>query len=483
MSQHNNPAPGQHHNSPPSPHSPSSPSSHTHDQPEKKPGHGTPGSSSGGSHTGGSSGGHTGTGSGSTGSGSPTPTGGQRPALQPPLTPKAIIIDMLENIQDNGLNPHANNGAGGLWINWIYGTSPLKTNLSGSGATDTTRHDALTDLRLVHGIWLYKTTYPGDSQFDNMLAQYTKIVKAEFGTSNHDERGWLYDVLIDIGRLSGDVYFTSLAASQAANFYKQLSSGPGIIYKTDANHPNGFYRVDEAVEGCCAVVQEGARTQHQAMIDAGKKGLQYLFSAAFVPAYGEFFFQVKDVLSAGAVNPSPTIDDTPYTNPKSGKTDVIQGGRIVLGGVAQEAISLLHCYGATKDPDYLSWAQQILDPVTVGNNKLGLWDSTNLGYYAEAVYGGTNAQDATKPAVQVGKKEAGRQMQMLQAFRIALQYVSSSDYQDTETELLKCLLEKAYVPGEHGVVYEMSPTWQLINNENWVTTEAMGIVMEGLMGL
>ncbi|HEY7418355.1 MAG TPA: hypothetical protein VH593_24450, partial [Ktedonobacteraceae bacterium] len=47
----------------------------------------------------------------------------------------AMERDVLNNIMQNGFdgNPGINNGLGGLWVNWIYGTNPLQTNLNGSG--------------------------------------------------------------------------------------------------------------------------------------------------------------------------------------------------------------------------------------------------------------------------------------------------------------------------------------------------------------
>lgn len=38
--------------------------------------------------------------------------------------PDAIVLDMLRNIHANGINQ----AAGGLWINWRYGSKPLQTN-------------------------------------------------------------------------------------------------------------------------------------------------------------------------------------------------------------------------------------------------------------------------------------------------------------------------------------------------------------------
>src|SRR5690348_16466511 len=101
------------------------------------------------------------------------------PAATNPLIAQSVIVDMLNNIKENGYNADSsiNSGKGGLWINWRYGTTPLVTNLNGSGVPDSQgdgslRHDPLTDLRYVHALWLYKKLHLGDTQFDGELARY-----------------------------------------------------------------------------------------------------------------------------------------------------------------------------------------------------------------------------------------------------------------------------------------------------------------------
>src|SRR5689334_15434557 len=48
---------------------------------------------------------------------------------------ESIILAMLNNVKTNGWdnNSAINNGLGGLWVNWRYGTSPLQVNLNGTG--------------------------------------------------------------------------------------------------------------------------------------------------------------------------------------------------------------------------------------------------------------------------------------------------------------------------------------------------------------
>ncbi len=143
---------------------------------------------------------------------------------QPSRTADEVIVAMLRNIQANGFNPNKaiNNGLGGLWVNWRTGSRPLTTNWNGGGRpdgpeVDPPRHDVLTDLRYLHALLLYKHQHPNDAQFDADIARMTPIVKMEFGRS-HNERGWLYDELTEMGNISGDAWYHQAARGLAA-FY------------------------------------------------------------------------------------------------------------------------------------------------------------------------------------------------------------------------------------------------------------------------
>src|SRR3954454_18588355 len=150
------------------------------------------------------------------------------PAATNPLIARRVIVDMLNNIKENGYNADSsiNAGKGGLWINWRYGTTPLVTNLNGSGVPDSQgdgslRHDPLTDLRYVHALWLYKKLHSGDTQFDSELVRYSAIVKYEFASPDN-ERGWLYDMFIDLYRPSKDTFYRAAARELAQYYFKKL---------------------------------------------------------------------------------------------------------------------------------------------------------------------------------------------------------------------------------------------------------------------
>src|SRR6266852_2882094 len=129
----------------------------------------------------------------------PTPT-----ATIPPIDVESIVVDVLQNMQANGFDDQANDGQGGLWLNWRYGTDPLETNFDAAGNANGSQvppqQDRLADLRYVQNLWLYKRQHPDETQFDSELMKYTAIVKAEF--SDHpDERGAFFDTLVNLSHL------------------------------------------------------------------------------------------------------------------------------------------------------------------------------------------------------------------------------------------------------------------------------------------
>jgi hypothetical protein len=407
----------------------------------------------------------------------------------------AVIVAMLQNIKANGFdhNSGINGGMGGLWINWRYGTSPLQVNFQSSGQIDgssvnSPRHDPLTDLRYLHNLWLYKTQHPGDKQFDGEIARYSAIVKHEYAPDSqglvHDDHGWVYDELIAIADLSRDAAYQQAAFGMAAYYATTLyDARVGTIYKTESDHPNGHYRVDLALEAGCALIQAGTLDNHPDWVADGRKTVAFVYSHAYVPAYHVLLFQMDNVLNAsGSVNADEAIDRVPYQHTK------IEGGSVKMGEVAQEALSLLHVYLITKDQSFLDHATDLLGAFTDQNDPLGMWDTQHQGYFAAAVFPGSDAAHAGTPKVQTKAKESGRQFQMLEAFHLA-DALAHGRFQMTENALFDVALTKGYYAPGHGVLYETTANWQPLAikhssaHQDWVTTEAMGIMLEGLQSV
>jgi hypothetical protein len=394
-----------------------------------------------------------------------------------------IELDMLNNIKLYGYNsdPTIDNGLGGLFINWRYGTNPLQTNVNGTGETDEVsgqalRHDPLTDLRYLHNLWLYKSQNPSDSSFDSEIARYTPIVKYDYANS-HDARGWVYDTFADIYTLSHDTFYKDTMISLAQGYEHTFNPQVGSIYKKGSDGL-GVYRVDLVLEAGCALVQAGTQFNNDTWTQDGLSTIKFVYDHAYMPQYHTFSSQMSGVLqSDGTVNPHE-----PFF--VSGST---RGNELRMGNISQIVTSLLDAYKATHNQDFLNKATDLLDPLSLPNNSLGLWDTNQGGYFYGVIFSGTSAADPGNMQVDRKRKEAGRQAIMLQAFHMANE-LTNNRYKDMEARMLDVTLHHIYNPVIHGVPYVLNADWsaQRFSNgtlSNVDTTEAIGATLEALFYL
>jgi hypothetical protein len=409
-------------------------------------------------------------------------SGAHRPAI------KAVVRDVLENLGANGFNsdPAINGGLGGLWINFRPGTSPLQTNFSTSGAPYTTnkdgtkRHDELTDLRYLHNLWTCRAVFPDVPVADAEIARFTRIVKHEL-ESGANQRGWVYDLVHDLHRLSGDPFYRDAARAQARYFAEKMFKpelGTVCKVKTKNGVTTSSYRVDHSLEIGCALLQAGTTFGEAGWTAKGKKVLDFVYENAYLPQYRTFPSELDEiVLASGGANPNPRF----Y---RSGDTE---GGSAKPPALGQIALALLHAHIVSRDEAYLHRAIDVLSPLSAAENALGLWDREHGGYWDKTVFSGTHVRTAGTARVRKGDKEGARQLHLLQAFAVANR-LTAGKFADMEAALLEIALEKAYVPRQHGYVYLQAPDWSLLDAKqggkcDWVTTEAMGIALEALLSL
>ena len=392
--------------------------------------------------------------------------------------PQAIILDMMTNIHENGFNGHD-----GLWINFRYGTHPLQVNFKGSGETDGPndkfRHDPLTDQRYLHNLLLYKYLHPDDNRFDSDVARFRQIIKDEFEGS-HNERGWMYDEMIDMYRLSKDDLYRGIALSLVESYAAGVKKGPAPVnHKKNANHPYGYYRVDNMLQQGAALMQAAREFNRPEWDAVGRKMIDFIYDHAWFNQYRCFAITMDDLLTPdGHINPNETI----YRD-NHGRY-LVDGGVVRLGGLGQIITSLLHVYMTTHDQLYLDRATQMIDSLSPETNSLGLWDAKHLGYFNGVVFPGTSQVDPGAPRLSDAKKESGRQAHMLEAAVVANRFTNQR-YRKLEADLLTVATEKAYYPTGHGILYEQAADWSLLplkkgGKEDWVTTEAMGITLMAL---
>ena len=416
----------------------------------------------------------------------PTPT-----ATAPPTDTASIVVDVLQNMQTNGFDAQANDGLGGLWLNWRYGTEPLQTNFDDAGNANGSlvppQQDRLADLRYVQNLWVYKTQHPEDTQFDGELMKYTIIVKAEF-SGHPDERGWVFATLIDLYHLSHDSFYTQTAQAEAmyldtAHFHRSL----GAYYKTSHSHPRGYYPVDEALEAGSALLQAGSLFNHKQWSKDGKTILTFAEKHAFL-SHSHVFASYMDnvLLKSGKLNPTETFF---HGTDQGGQ--LINGGQVTVGLVGQEILSLLHAYQVTHDETLLDKVQELLAPFRAQPNALGLWDTHHLGYYAALTFPGKSIAHPGTPVLSKKTKQGGQQLLMLDAFQMA-DTLTAGQYTTMVLAMEKVAVNKALYATGHGYLDQETANWEPLvlqtgdnagETEDWVTTEAMGIALQALQSL
>jgi hypothetical protein len=290
---------------------------------------------------------------------------------------------------------------------------------------------------------------------------------------------------MDMARLSGDSFFRETART-LAEFYATREFHPdiGAIYKTNAAKPRGYYRVDNALETGCALVQAGVEFKQPDWSARGERLVNFVYDHAYLRDSHIFLNQMDEVrLPDGTANPNEKIYREPFRN------YVADGGVVRFGSVGQIALSLLHAYILTTNSIYLDRANDMLSPLTAEKNLLGLWDAKDGGYFNGVELGGPDFKNPGKPKLLDSKKESGRQFHMLQAFHVA-DKLTGGKYQAMEEAMLHVLVAKAYYPQGQGIFYEVSPDWSPLKlqkkkseAEDWVTSEAMGCAMLALFSL
>jgi hypothetical protein len=399
----------------------------------------------------------------------------------------AMAKDVLSNICKNGFNPEANDGLGGLFINWRYGSKPLLANngrtLVRDGKVESSQeslHDRLTDLRYLRGLFLYKKYSPSDHTFDNDVAKYTGIVRADFPDGT-DERGWVFDEWLSMFALTGDKWYQQAALSAAAALEKKFYHPEvGALYKRNSGDQYGYYKPSEALGQAAALVKAGRGFQNPKWVEEGTRAAKFVIAHAYLPKYHVFLGNMDGVLNDdGKVQDNETI-----LVKESSHGYTITGGTMRLGEIAECAQALTSIGRITADSEILNIARDMLDALSPNNNSIGLWDAQNGGYFYGLVFPGSDYANAGQPSMRTSSKEAGRQLLMCFAFNEGNQAFANR-YAQAEKAMLDVLMNRAsYRPG-HGYLYETTPDWNPLTRkgkvDDFVTTEAMGIGVEALL--
>jgi hypothetical protein len=426
-----------------------------------------------------------GTSSGSGGSSSSaSPSSGASGASASTPTVSQVIVETLRNQATAGFD----SATGGLWVNWTESTSGIVTgNYNGTGAPDTVvgsaaRHDPATDLRYLHNLLSYASAHPSDTEFAGQIATYTAEVKKEFANT-HDSRGWYYDELEAMAKLSGDPWFATTARGLVASYASHFDAQLGTIVITDSQYPTGFYRSDWALQEAAALVEAGTADGQPTWVSDGKAVFNFVRQHAYLPSAGIYLHALTGVVAAGGgASSTEVVARSSATGGNGGSLDPSELG--------QDAQSLLEGGQAAGDSSLVAQGEALLRTLSPSVNSLRLWDSSAGGFYENGAFTGNSTADPGAFAVETGKKDTD-QLALLEAYHLADQLDASHPFTAVETALTQVAVAHLYEPAQHGFPYEWRSNWTAVSegsgsvrtNEVWVTSEADGIALEALQSL
>lgn len=399
----------------------------------------------------------------------------------------ALAKNILSNISNNGFDPVVNDGLGGLFINWRYGSNPFLANNGRTivrdgkvESSDEPLHDRLTDLRYLRGLLMYKKGSPADRTLDKDIEKYTRIVKAEFPDGT-DERGWVFDEWLAMFALTNDKWYQEAARSTAAALERKFYHPEvAALYKRNSGNQYGYYKPSEALGQAAALVKAGRAFQNPKWIEEGKRAANFVIAHAYMPRYHVFLGNMDGVLN----DDGKAQDNEKILIKESSHGYTITGGTMRLGEIAECAQSLASIGRNTANLAILNIAKDMLDALSPANNTIGLWDSKYGGYFYGLIFPGSDYANAGQASMRTSSKEAGRQLLMYFAFHEGNESFANR-YAKAENAILDVVVNKAFYQPGHGYLYEMTPDWNPIvrkgNVDDFVTTEAMGIAVEVLL--
>ncbi len=197
---------------------------------------------------------------------------------------KEVVEAMLDNIHENGFNKCV----GGLYINW----NSQGVNYNGTASPDRDpceRHDPLTDLRYLTNLWRYKFLYKSN-RYDSDIAEFTPVILSEFDNPKHiNPRGWVYNELVTLAKLSSDSRYADAASAMLDAYYKDLA------------HKS---RVDWTLEQASALIQSGNRQY----ASVGRARIAEIFSGSFDKSRNLFIWDNSTDKDAATIKTSQQLD-------------------------------------------------------------------------------------------------------------------------------------------------------------------------------
>lgn len=323
-------------------------------------------------------------------------------------------------------------------VNWYRDSS-------GKIVNQNTGSDLGTGLRAWEILLSYQHAIGGpgkDAEIDAWVARSKPLIIPKAVTKPYD-KSWAGFTYLGLLALTGDPIYSTALQQHLKFQMARITPGVGVYVKPSqqtstaagaATVTNAF-RVDAEVQYGAAMVVGGHMFGDAAMTAAGLRAIQVCFDMALVPKTGMLARMVQVNNGVGKI-----ID---YQH-KAGE----QGQNVWALAIAAEA---------TGDATIKAHATSLLAAL----KSSGLHDSTNGGFYF-VEFGDTGV-------VTKDYKELARTMTIARAAYL-LGDLALRD------EMINCAAKGYIAAPEAGWPYRTTPTFGQFGSENWVTSEAIGII-------
>jgi hypothetical protein len=355
-----------------------------------------------------------------------------------------------------------------LYINWIA-SNPGTVNQSDSGpmSCNPTCKDAMVDLRDLVDMETFEHLNPGDTSQQAAIGRLLPKVKSmEPGAAGMHP--WAYDLFLELYTDTGDSAWLSIAKSYVSSYLRKYSTALNGI-------PDTFYNSTK----CNSDAVNDYRPDHQLQMAADFIDAQKRFG---LNSAADGVAMAKQTVTDGFNSSFDAFARVVCI--RADNSRYVGDSQVKVGEISDSLLGVADLYTATGDSTWLNLLQSELDSLVSGRLSQ-LHDATDLGFGYEIIMpGGATTPCSTGTGCVNNSYREIRQYLLLPIVHRADQYLNNR-YAALDSELQTSVLA-AWHGGTHpGWPYRenMNYSWFVQGSvtENWITTEAMGIAIHGLL--
>jgi hypothetical protein len=394
--------------------------------------------------------------------------------LAPKAAPvAAVATDSVFQVEQATLNEIDRDGwdtsTGRLYINWSV-TNPSAQNLTDANPMSCGQSckDPMVDMRDLVDMETFEKLNPGDTSQQAAIARLYPVVKAEFpGAAGMHP--WVYDLFLELYADTGDSAWLGEAKSYVSSYLSKYNATYSTI-------PDTFYNSSKCLSGALY----SYRPDHNLQMAADFMDAQSRFglhSAAdglamarqtVTDAFSSTFHAFAQVICIDANNARYVGDS-----------------QVKVGEIGDSLLGVEDLYQDTGDSSWLTVLEEELDSLT-GGPLSQLHDTTHGGFgFGITMPGGATTHCTISSGCVDNSYREIRQYLLMPIVRRADGWLAGR-YAGLDAELQQSVLA-AWQPGTHpGWPYREKPNYAWFvqggtTTENWLTTEAMGIALHGLL--